>query len=868
MGSILPPVMDPTPPSSSVSRARRNLGLAMGILLFAAALWLIDRVLAEYDWKDVLASTAGIAPRAVLAAVGFTIASYALLVLYDVLALEYVGAKVPFRTIAAASFAANAVGHSVGLTALSGGSIRYRLYSAAGLGVGQIAQVIAFCSLTFVLGTAWLLGGSLLFAAKRAAPVLHVSEAIAFAIGAIVSALIVAYVGLNLVRGAPVSLGRWQLRLPGPRLALSQIVVAGIDLAITAAVLYVLLPAGATGGFVPFLSVYLIALAAGVVSNVPGGLGVFESVLLLLLPALPPHEALSALLAYRAIYYLLPFLLALVVIAAREAWVRRVSLASRTTWLRAWLRAITPQALAVAVFLCGVLLLFSGATPAADARLHVLRHIVPLSLLELSHLIGSAAGVTLLLLARGLQRRMDAAWHVTVWLLVAGIVASLVKGFDYEEALLLAAILVALLTAKERFTRRAALIETRFSIPWMFAIVLAVAAALSLGWFSARNLDYSEQLWWQFAFHANVPRVLRASVLVIVLAGAFAAWRLIRPAPPELPLPDDAMLERARGVIAHSDETNANLALLGDKKLLFANEGAHAGFIMFQPVGKCWVAMGDPVGPLPVREQLVWEFRDACDRFAAWPVFYQVSADNLPLYLDAGFSLSKLGEEARVDLPRFGLEGAKRADLRQTHKRAQREGLTFAMLPPAEVRARMEELRGVSDDWLAAKSIAEKGFSLGRFDPDYLRNFPCAVVLHEGRIVAFANLWATASKTELSIDLMRHATAGSRNLMDYLFIEMMLWGKAQGYRWFNLGMAPLSGMQDREFAPVWNRMAAFLYRHGEQFYNFNGLRRYKNKFDPEWHPRYLACPGGLALPRVLMEVTTLIAGGTRRVFMR
>jgi phosphatidylglycerol lysyltransferase len=227
-----------------------------------------------------------------------------------------------------------------------------------------------------------------------------------------------------------------------------------------------------------------------------------------------------------------------------------------------------------------------------------------------------------------------------------------------------------------------------------------------------------------------------------------------------------------------------------------------------------------------------------------------------------------LGEEARVNLVNFNLEGRKRADLRTTHRRAQRERCAFQVLSPTEVHARMDELRAISDEWLAAKAIAEKGFSLGRFAPSYLANFPCAVVLIDDRIVAFANLWATGNGTELSVDLMRNANTVSRNLMDYLFIETMLWGRQQGYHWFNLGMAPLSGMQDREFAPVWNRMAAFLYRHGEHFYNFNGLRRYKEKFDPEWRPRYLACPGGLALPRVLMEVTTLIAGGTRRVFMR
>ena len=572
---------------------RRIAATTLGAALFIAAFWAIQHVLGEYDWDDVLASMAALSPPAILAALAFTVGSYLLLILYDVLALRYVNATVPWTTIAAASFAANAVGHSVGFAALSGGSIRYRMYSGAGAGTAQIAQVIAFCTLTFVLGTALLLGGSLLFDAARAAAALHLAEPWVYAAGALTAGFVVAYFLLNALRRSPLTILRWQLRLPGAPLALAQIAVASIDLCVTAAVLYVLLPAGATPGFTTFLALYLLALAAGVISNVPGGLGVFETVLLLLLPGVPPHEALSALLAYRAIYYLLPFLIALVIVAAREAWLRRTGLARATAWLRAWvrawLRAVTPQALAAGVFLCGLVLLFSGATPAADARLHVLRHLVPLSLLELSHLIGSAAGVALLLLARGLQRRMDAAWHVTVVLLAAGIVASLFKGFDYEEALLLTAILVALRAAKDRFTRRAALLEERFSLPWALAITLAVVASLSLALFSARNVAYSQELWWQFAFHASTPRALRASVLVIVLAGAFATWKLIRPSPPEVPLPDGAMLARARSAIARSDETSANLALLGDKKLLFANEDA--GFVMFQPVGKCWVAM-------------------------------------------------------------------------------------------------------------------------------------------------------------------------------------------------------------------------------------------------------------------------------------
>jgi phosphatidylglycerol lysyltransferase len=137
-----------------------------------------------------------------------------------------------------------------------------------------------------------------------------------------------------------------------------------------------------------------------------------------------------------------------------------------------------------------------------------------------------------------------------------------------------------------------------------------------------------------------------------------------------------------------------------------------------------------------------------------------------------------------------------------------------------------------------------------------------------GAPVAFANLWPTATREELSVDLMRFSPDAPNGTMDYLFIELMMWGKGQGYRWFNLGMAPLSGLETRALAPVWQRLGGFVYRHGEAFYNFEGLRRYKGKFDPVWEPRYLASPRGLQLPAVLLDLSTLISGGVRELITR
>jgi phosphatidylglycerol lysyltransferase len=230
-----------------------------------------------------------------------------------------------------------------------------------------------------------------------------------------------------------------------------------------------------------------------------------------------------------------------------------------------------------------------------------------------------------------------------------------------------------------------------------------------------------------------------------------------------------------------------------------------------------------------------------------------------------GLTLLKLGEEARVPLAEFSLQGAGRKGLRYTFNRLNREGCSFEVLPAARLPELLPDLRRISDAWLQARSTREKGFSLGRFDEAYLAHFPVALVRQQGRIVAFANVWCGSARQELSIDLMRFDGQALSGVMEYLFINLMLWGKEQGYRFFDLGMAPLSGLENRPFAPLWHRIGAAVFRHGEHFYNFEGLREYKEKFGPVWEPRYLACPGGLALPRILLNITTLISGGIKGV---
>src|SRR5262249_45724539 len=150
-----------------------------------------------------------------------------------------------------------------------------------------------------------------------------------------------------------------------------------------------------------------------------------------------------------------------------------------------------------------------------------------------------------------------------------------------------------------------------------------------------KYVEYSNELWWRFAFDADAPRFLRAVVGVSVLLLAFATAHLVAGRAPVRAVPPAADdLEQAAGINARSPRTSANLALLGDKILLFND--SKTAFIMYGVQGRTWVSMGDPVGPDDEWEELIWRFREECDRYDAWPVFYQVDPARLPLYLDQG----------------------------------------------------------------------------------------------------------------------------------------------------------------------------------------------------------------------------------------
>jgi phosphatidylglycerol lysyltransferase len=839
-----------------------KLGLIVGLGLFGVAALVLFRELEALSWAQLKTSLAALPPSAIAAAMLLSAVSYVAISGYDLLAARHLGLELKAHRIAITAFVAHAFSFVLGFGLLSGGAVRLRAYGAAGVPPADAAGIGVLSAILFWFGV--LAGAALcLLLAPHMAAGLDGMPAAANAIAGL--GVILALAGLITWASASqgmLRLGAFATRWPGWRLAAPAAIVWAVDMTAAAGALFLLLPHLAAGpAFLDFLPVFVLATAIGVVSHVPGGLGVFEAAIVLALPEDPTPGLLGALLAFRVIYYVLPFTAALLLMGLTEAVAARRVAGAIGAILSSVLRPLAPLVLAACVFFGGVVLLLSGALPAETDRLHELRHLLPLPFVETSHLLASVVGFVLLVVASGLYNRLATAWRLAMALLLAGALFSLLKGYDYEEAAICLAVAGLLLASRDAFYRHAGLLANWPSLDWLVAILVVVGASIWLGLFAYRHVDYSADLWWSFAYHGDAPRFLRASLAVAVAAIALGVYRLVHPAPRRL-ASDNEALGAAEPIVACATRTEAQLALIGDKSFLF--DRTRTAFVMYGVEGRSYIAMGDPVAPSRERAvELVWAFAELADRNAASAAFYQASADLLPAYLDAGFALVKLGEEAWVDLSKFTLDGAAGRKLRQTKARCERQGLRVALVPAAEVPPILEEVRAVSDAWLADKR-GEKGFSLGFWTDDYLRRSDLAVVRLEGRIVAFANIWRSAGRAEFSIDLMRHRPDSPPGTMDCLFIALMERAKAEGFAWFNLGMTPLAGQPRHRLAPPWARILDFAYRHGDRFYNFEGLRKFKEKFDPQWRPRYLAYRGKASLARVLIDATRLIAASANR----
>lgn len=829
--------------------------LLLGVLVFST----LQKLLVQVSYDDLVNALQTTTNTQLALAIAATAFSYLFMTAYDRSSLRYAGVTLKASTTTITSFIAFALGNTVGFGALAGGAVRLRLYTAAGLDPAQVTKVIGFNVLSFGMGVVTFGAAGLLWGAKSVAHMTGMPAGVLQVLAAILLLTVAGFVVLCTQR-RHVTVWRWKIALPTTGMAFWQLCIAAGDMGFAALTLWVLLPDGSVS-FPTFIAFYMMALALGVISHVPGGLGVFEVVILLAIGKhVPVEEVAGALLLYRIIYFLLPLALAALLLVQYTWRAGAMKPFKHAAWplIRASAQ-LTPLVLAVLTFIAGIVLLLSGVTPTTADAAELLALKVPLFLVESSHMIGSISGLLLLVLARGILHRLDAAWWgaliatgISFWL-------ALPKGLAWHEMVFLGFLFFLLLMSRRQFDRRSSLFGQVLDPYWFVSVFAALGAIVWILFFAYRNVAYSRQLWWLFEMDGDAPRSLRAMLAVALITLILAAWQLLRRPSGDPELPNKDVLDRVAAVVATQDSAGAALALSADKHILFSETGK--SFIMYGKMGRSWVALFDPVGSQREWRELVWEFIEMAHAHGGRAAFYQVRPEILPLYLDAGLRAYKLGEYAWVNLSEFSLKGGSRANLRTAVNRAEREGMTFEVIAADAVETVLPALREISNAWLASHKTREKGFSLGVFDAAYLTRLPVALVRLNGEPIAFASLLETTMRREASIDLMRHRADVPSGTMDFLFTKLLQHYQGLGVERFGLGMAPLSGMAEHELASRWHRFGRLLFGHGERFYHFRGLRSFKEKFDPVWEPRYLAAPGGFAPVLTLADVTTMINRG-------
>jgi phosphatidylglycerol lysyltransferase len=396
--------------------------------------------------------------------------------------------------------------------------------------------------------------------------------------------------------------------------------LTALDILAAATALWVLLPTASTS-FIAFAAVYAAALTLGVLSHVPGGLGVFEVAILFAIGnKAPPSAVAAALVVYRAICFLLPLLLATLLLASFEA--RRALDSEIGQRVGRAAAQLAPSFIAVTTFGVGATLVVSGAMPAFIDRLQILQVSVPLSTVEISHLFSSIAGLVLLFAARGLFHRLDGAWWLAFSIALISIPFALTKGLAIIAPSVVAILLVGLVMARRQFRRHSSLLSLPLTMGWGLAVGCVLAAMVLILFFAFYDVEYGQELWWQFEYDATAPRALRAVAGVAILGLVLGLSRLLRRAAGRITPPTTDDLERARRIAAEQPRPDALLALMGDKSFLFSDTGK--AFLMFAKRGRTWASLGDPVGPQKDWPELVWRFVELADAHGERAAFYQV----------------------------------------------------------------------------------------------------------------------------------------------------------------------------------------------------------------------------------------------------
>lgn len=551
---------------------------------------------------------------------------------------------------------------------------------------------------------------------------------------------------------------------------------------------------------------------------------------------------------------------------------------TRRTEIAVWITSLLTGAVGVMNLISAVTVGVRERDKWFDDHFPFSEAIFPFEFRQSGHIFAAISGFFLILLAANLTRRKQIAWFLTVALLIFSIISHLFKGLDYEECIIASLLLIQLLALRNVFTARSDPPSIAQGFKVLVGALLFTLAYGTAGFYLADlrhyKVDFSipEALVQTLAMFFTAdnaglePRThygqffVHSIYVVGVLTLSYAMLMILRPVLIRgEPATEEERLRAKTIVEAYGCSSLARLTLLRDKAYYFSPSGSSV--IAYASKGRGAIALGDPIGPKEDRKEAIFSFMQFCQLNDWHPAFYQTLPDDLDLYQSLGFRILKIGEEAIADLKAFTTQGKAGKDWRAALNRMKKLGYEVKFYPPPISNKLLEDLKIVSDEWLKMTQGSEKHFSLGWFHEEYMQDCEIVTVQSaEGKIIAFVNVIPEYQLNEISIDLMRRRVEVEQGTMDFLFTSMFQQFKERGYDTFNLGLVALCGVGEKPYSPRLEKALHYFYNHLNQFYNFQGLYAFKEKFKPQWEPRYFIYPSRAALPEVIVALIRADSG--------
>jgi phosphatidylglycerol lysyltransferase len=528
--------------------------------------------------------------------------------------------------------------------------------------------------------------------------------------------------------------------------------------------------------------------------------------------------------------------------------------------------------LALVVLGSGLVNLYSVLGHPLPNRAAILREIFPLVFIHLSRFLTLLTGFALVISSINIFKKKRRAFHLTLVLSVLSILFYLAKGLNYEEATLSLLLIVLLWWSRRSFTVQSGVPSPRWAFIRLGAALIVALVYGTIGFWLLDTREFGINFTIGDSVHRTmsflslagdpeiIPRTRHARwfldslYVMTITAMGYSLFAVFRPVVYRLrTLPNERKL--AEDITARHGRSSIDFFKYWQDKTYFFSKSRKA-FIAYRVGGGYAVALGDPVGPEEEVEQVIRKFVEFCTNNDWRVVFHQTLPDFLPIYRQLGFRKLKIGDEAVVDLPNFSLDGKEAKKLRHTVNQLEKQGVSFTRYEPPVPPDVLSQLKDVSDGWLQIPGRRERTFTLGLFAYDYIRSTPVYAALDpSGKILAFMNDIPSFCKSEATIDLMRHLPDTPPGIMDFLFVKLFSAKKAEGYRRFSLGMAPMAGFQEHEKASPEERAVHYFMHQLNFLFSYQGLLHYKGKFATIWEPRYIIYRNVLSLPRVARAIS-------------